>query len=483
MMIINEFKSFDSNNRDYTYKKYIDEKIVNQSVVQSLFNGAQFLNCFLEKCDFSRCDYEGVYISNTMIEKSIYRSADIKSVIWKNCKICNCIFNESYISNNIFIDCIFENCSFVNSIFMRNTIKNTIFSKCSLSQATFSLCTFNMCSFNSMSLGDCSFYKQILHLCKYNNISMNVDSLGQLFGFEAHILKDINYIFLGKEYGKARSFSFELLSDVFKQKDWLFEAVLLKYNYGQLSNFELIMEMANYFELRIEECKIIKYEELEFFIMIVEHLQSQQKLPLFPLLQTYQLLYDKLSTTHIDNDDFNIINVKSFVNKLLIIINELIENYYINSCFDDSAKFEQEITVHYDNKKAIYFHNIINDLNEILGLEIKEPARLVEVKQGSFIEIIIASVLGISALQFFLYGVNGVLLQLIDLKAKWKTLKAKNPPSYIMSLTREGKQVQPEAFNIIMNKLKDENLQKALLQYARQLKDTEFISKENEDNN
>jgi len=59
----------------------------------------------------------------------------------------------------------------------------------------------------------------------------------------------------------------------------------------------------------------------------------------------------------------------------------------------------------------------------------------------------------------FLYGINGVLLQLIDLKAKWKVLKAKNLPNYIMSLTRKGKQLQPEACCIIMNSLKDKDIQ------------------------
>lgn len=476
-----QLKRFNSNNRDYTYKKYENEKFVDQSVVQSLFNGSQFMNCDIERCDFSRCDYEGMNITNTSIKNSNYKNADIKSVVWKDCIITNCIFDEAYISNNIFINCVFNHCSFENSVFLRNTVNNTQFNKCIITQSTFSLSSFNKCIFNSMSLGDCSFYKQILNSCEYNKVSMNIDSLGQVYGLNQKIMENMTYIFLGKEYGSIKEFSIERLINAFECKEWLFEEIFLKYNYGQLSNYELITSISNYFLLRIGEEKIIKQDELDFCIMVIEFLKDSENLPLFALIYSYQILYEKINMLQSKINDLNFVNVKAFMSQLLIVINEMLDKYYSCVNIKDSMEAEHIISLHYENSDIIYFHNIINELDKTLNLNIHTPAKLIEVKQGTYIEIILAAVLGITALQFFLYGINGVLLQLIDLKAKWKVLKAKNSPNYIMSLTRKGKQLQPEACGIIMNSLKDRDIQKMFVQYAAKLKDTKFISDDIED--
>lgn len=475
-METNQLMAFDSNNRDYSYKKYENEFFKGQSAVQSLFNGSQFLNCQIENCNFSRCDYEGMNMINNSIKNSNYKSADIKSVVWKDCVINNCVFDEAYITNNIFINCIFHNCSFANSVFLRNTVKNTEFNKCIITQSTFSLSTFTNCNFSSMSLGDCSFYKQVMNSCSYYDVSMNIDSIGQVFGINQEIIKNVTYIFLGKEYGNIKEFGIERLIDAFRQKEWVYEEILLKHNCGKTSNYELITEITDYFSRQISEKKIIKQDEFEFFIMILELLKHSEKLPLFALIYSYQKLYENINKLQYKLNDLTLVNVKSFMNQIIILINEMLEEYYRFAALDKTTEPTHTIAIHYESKEIIYFNTIINELNKIFNLGIHDSAKLVEIKNGTYIEIIVATVLGITALQFFLYGVNGVLLQLIDLKAKWKVLTSKNPPRYIMSLTREGKQIQPEACGIILNSIKDKNLNSTFIQYASKLKDTEFVS-------
>jgi len=70
----------------------------------------------------------------------------------------------------------------------------------------------------------------------------------------------------------------ERLINVFKCKKWLFEEIFLKYNCGQLSNYELITNIASYFSLRIGEEKIIKQDEFDFCIMVIEFLKTSEKL-------------------------------------------------------------------------------------------------------------------------------------------------------------------------------------------------------------
>ena len=101
-----------------------------------------------------------------------------------------------------------------------------------------------------------------------------------------------------------------------------------------------------------------------------------------------------------------------------------------------------------------------------------------EVRQGSFIEILTTTVMGVVALQFILYGINGILLQLIDLKSKLKALIAKNPPKYISSLTAHGKQLHPDSmFKIIKNFTPEKA--RLLMDYAKILNNTDFKDETN----
>lgn len=476
----NQLIVFNSNNRDYTYKKYENNTFKGQSAVQSLFNGSQFINCRIENCDFSRCDYEGMNIIGNYIDSSNYRNADIKSVIWKDCIINNCVFDDAYITNNIFINCIFNNCSFFNSVFLRNTVNKTEFNKCVITQSTFSLSVFTKCTFNTMSLGDCSFYKHVMDSCNYYDVSMNIDSTGQIFGLDQKTIKSITYIFLGKEYGNIKDYGIERLINVFKQREWLFDEIILRYNCNLISNYELIVQIANYFSQRIFDDKIIKQDEFEFFILILESLKHSKKLPLFALIYMYQNLYEGIINVRNNVNKLNNINVKVFMNQIIIIINEMLEEYYQFAAIETTIE-ATTIALHYESNEIIYFNIIINELNNLFNLGIQTPAKLVEIKKGTYIEIIAASILGIAALQFFLYGINGVLLQLIDLKSKWKVLTSKKTPSYIMSLTKEGKQIQPQACQIILNCIKEKNLNSTLIHYASKLRGIKFIS-ENAEN-
>ena len=462
---------FEGNNRDYTYRNYENTVFINQSTIQSLFNGSQFHNCSIETCDFSQCDYEGMNIVKTTFYNSSYKNADIKTVIWESCIFKDCIFDDAYISSNIFTNCKFDNCSFVNSAFINNKLYNCNFCNCNLFQSIFSLCVFNECHFIKMCLGNSSFYKQILHKCKYDEVSLNIDSLGQVYGLKQADIKNISYVFLGKEYGSIHDFGSERLIDVFKHKGWLFEEIILKYNCGKISNYEMIIGITDYFIKQIETERIIRKDEFDFSILIVNFLKNKNKLPLFALIYSYQYLYDKL-TSNVDINSLNAINLKAFMNQIIIVINEMLEEYYSYAILGDTEETtESTITLHYKNCTSINFHNIINKLNYTFNLGINSPAKLIEIRKGSFIEIILSGIIGIAALQFFLYGVNGVLLQLIDLKAKIKVLKAKNPPKQIMKLTYEGK---PEAYNIILKNMQNEQAKELCLTYANILKDTDF---------
>ena len=48
-----------------------------------------------------------------------------------------------------------------------------------------------------------------------------------------------------------------------------------------------------------------------------------------------------------------------------------------------------------------------------------------------------------------IYGINGILIQAIQLKSNIKLLKSKKPPKKILDLSKKGQQIQPDFIDLI----------------------------------
>ena len=230
---------FNSDQKAYTYIKYDSLVIQEQSAIQSLFNGASFFNCEISDCNFSRSDFEGMIASKNVFTNINYSNADIKSVCWNNCKFISCNFNDAFLDGNQFINCSFIDCSFLRSVCENNTFKFCSFNSTNFSVSTTTLNEFYNTDFCDTDLGDCSFYKNILFQCHYKNVAINIDSLGQIFGLQETDLKGFSYIFLGKAFGKFSEPNYAKLKEIFINKQWYYEAILLDHNTNKSSNYEL----------------------------------------------------------------------------------------------------------------------------------------------------------------------------------------------------------------------------------------------------
>ena len=443
-------KIFESNQKEFTYKKYESKHIENQQVIQSIFNGSVFIDCEINNCDFSRCDFEGVKFSKTTICCSVFNNADIKSVYWNNCTFKQCDFSDSYIERNDFSNCTFDNCVFSKAAVLNNEFKYNDFIKSNLEKSMFTLNVFINSSFNKMNLGNCSFYKQIMYKCQYYDIVINADSLGQIYGLNQKDIESFNYIFLGKPLGYLDKNNYKQLIKSFEDKQWNFQKLFLECNINSTNNFELIINIAKHFCNNINNRLILNSDELQFFYLLIEFLFEHQQLPLFALIYAYKQLLDSLSDLNLNKIQYKC--AKELIIKIQYKIHEMIEQFYSEVKYLDSNEYI-EICIRYECESTyiINFAELINEFNKIIGIKNYHPAKLLKTENGSIIEIIGCTLLSVFSLQFALYGINGILIQALQLKSNIKLLKSKNSPKNILDLSKKGQQIRPDFIDVINN--------------------------------
>lgn len=445
---------FNSNQKDYTFNDYNNLKLYKQSAIQCLFNGSRFNNCLFDECNFSRSDFEGTLNSKIIIKNTKYQNADIKSNVWRNCTFINCDFSNAYLSDNEYINCLFENCSFCGGVALKNQFKECAFKSSDFSGSSFTKNIFSFTSFTKTSLGNCSFYKQILHNCSYADVSMNVDSLGQIFGLNKETVESITYIFLGKPLGAITNENVSELIDAFRKKNWFYEIINLKTNLGLLSNYEYINSIAEFLVDKVKSNCILNADEVDFFVMVMNYLYDNESLPLFSSVYSYNLLRDTINELR---DKSNIIKLKEIIINLQFNINNMTSKLVLSYekevlSFDNNSIID--IMLHYENPTIIDFSKLINLYVSIFRLSEKDEATLRTVKQGTYIEYIATTVLGVFALKAILYGIKGILLEVVDIKNGIKQLsdsKVHNPEIIIKESENKRNIIFKNIDNLIKN--------------------------------
>ena len=301
-----------------------------------------------------------------------------------------------------------------------------------------------------MSLGNCSFYKQIMYKCQYSDIEMNADSLGQIYGLTQKDVENLHYVFLGKHLGKLDKNNYQNLIESFEKKQWTFQKKFLEHNINSISTFDLIINIANHFCNCVNNSLILNSDDLKFFYIVIDFLFEHQQLPLLAIIYTYQQLLNSLSV--LNSNDFNYKCAKELLIKIQYKIHEMIEHFYSEvKYFNSNEHIEICIRYECENNCIINFAELINEFNKIIGIKNNNPATLLKTENGSIIEFVGCTLLGIFSFQFALYGLNGILVQALQLKSNIKLLKSKNPPKNILDLSKKGQQIQPFFIDVINN--------------------------------
>lgn len=466
-------------NKEYTFEKYTDAVFQEQTSIQSLFNGSILKNCEMNNSDFSKSDFEGTIWTNVLVDKCIFKSCDIKSSIIVNCKFINCDFSLSIVNDTTFRNCIFKDCLFTEAIMNQNTFTDCSIISVILDTATIALSKFENCNIQSSVLGNCSFYDHIMAKCNFREVTINIDSIGRIYGLTMEDLQKFKYIFLGTTYGFAPDRFFDQIDKVFASKEWRLQKSIYLFNIGKLNAYDFIISIFNDILFYIENNIIVRHDELVFVINILKQLKTENHLPLFALYQGIELLnygIELLGDTKYYNKTENFYEL---YNGCFLIFNDLLfkfsqENENLLSL--NSEKTHYILEIHYDGDNVINFDEVLNKFLEYNGYDESYYSQLLKIKKGSIVEVISVVLISVFALQLLLYGINGVLLQIADMTTKVQVIKNKRYKKNLLENSIKGKQIQPEIIKNSLDLLKNKEFNKTLGSLAASLDNTKIIS-------
>lgn len=466
-------------NKEYTFAKYTNTVFQEQTSIQSLFNGSILKNCEIYHSNFSKSDFEGTIWTNVFVDDCIFKSCDIKSSIIMNCKFIKCDFSFSIVNDTTFKNCFFENCCFTEAIMSRNTFTDCSLNGVIFDTATITLSKFENCSIKSSVIGNCSFYDHIMVKCNFQEITINIDSIGRIYGLTMEDLKKFRYIFLGKTFGFATDNFFAQIDKIFASKEWRLQKTIYLFNTGKINSYDFITSIFEDMLFYIKNNIIVKHDELVFVLDILKQLKVENHLPLFALYQGIEILncgIELLGNTKYYN---KIENFYELYNGCFLIFNDLLlqfsqENENLLSL--NSEKKHYILEIHYDGNNVINFDEVLNKFLKYNGYDESYYSKLLKIKKGSIIEVLSVTIISVFALQLLLYGINGVLLQIADLTTKIQVIKSKKYKKSLLENSIAGKQIQPEMIKNSFDLLKNKEFNKTLSSLATSLDTTKIIS-------
>lgn len=176
---------------------------------------------------------------------------------------------------------------------------------------------------------------------------------------------------------------------------------------------------------KVKSNSILNVDEIDFFIMVMDYLYENESLPLFSVVYSYKLLCDSVNKLHGKSNNIKlreiIVNLQFNINNMTSKLISSYEKETLTVTNNDII----EIMLHYESPDIIDFAKLINLCVAKFGLSKNNEATLQSVKRGTYVEFIATSILGVFALKAIMYGIKGILLEVIDIKNGVKQLSTK----------------------------------------------------------
>jgi len=462
---------------DYTFRKFDGITAKDQSATQSLFNGSTITHSNFTEMDLSRCDIEGTIIQDTRFTAVNFTTADFRSDRIGKTIFNSCNFSDTFILNSTFSKCEFLDCLFTSAIMNNCDFTDCSFTNCKTTKGTFTFIEFTNTRLRNMSWGDCSFYKNIIDECDFDNVWLNVDSLGQLCGLDKVIIDNLNYIFLGKKLGKMTEALYARLPEIYKNRGWNFDCIFLRYNMGELSTYEMVLAIHNHFIDTLISNRLVKKDDLHFCTQVLNKLRMKKRLPLFALIESIDSLNRNIKEFMSSHSKLDVEDIRNYMFNLAQMAQEMLHDFINQSATEYYSSAERvQIRIRYESPTCVDWVKIINDAFRENKRFLPEEATLLRIEQGSIVEVALITLASVFGLQFLLYGVNGVILQLLDLRAGIKTLVRKETPQSYIDRVLEGEQIHPPIYKDMMEIIKSGNLSGEMLKLAAKTRDTFAIT-------
>ena len=391
---------------DFNNSSLVEFVVEGGDFYQSLFTGALIERCKFDQTQFSRSDFAATTIVNCHFKKCDFSPMGMRSTRFINCRFDACDLSQTGMMENAFDECWFENCTFESSRKRNNTFDDCTFISCNWSKCSTVLNDYLRCYFQNISFGDCTFLYCIAMDCTFVNIAVNIESVGYIYGLSIDDVRGFDYIYLGDNVA-TRPTPEELLN-LHRERGWhlglaFFEVMLDEKN--------LIYALRNYHQailLDFSSSNRLEVDEVEFFIKFLRILLSIDALPGIILYEAVAN-FAKLRGTAEKMIDARSRQIQNAIVQHTNSANLMWIEFLDRSCdclFDDEKDNDVDIRLEFifSKRPITEFEPLLTEMFRAAGM--KEP-RLVEQRDGSYVECYIMTILGLKALLLLLKLLNG----------------------------------------------------------------------------
>jgi uncharacterized protein YjbI with pentapeptide repeats len=443
-------------------------------------------------CDIVRKEFNGLHLSGCSLENSYFRDSyfketnfknanmdytDFENVIFDGCTFDSCTFGSD-IRSSVFLNCTFINSNIDESFIDGCTFKDSIIKNSTIDVTSITNCTFDYCLLENMYLKTASLYHTIFRNCRwveldwsfvtifyivlinciFKDVTLALPTLDYIFGLREENFKGINLkkyrrkevkslkkpLEAWKKYENMRSKNLSILTKGFciKEKSMIFVFKSFLLNLPKKRN----------------SCPYIGRDEILFLQNVLTTLEEERDLSVFALILIIEWAFETLNQINLKGDSADVLYIQPTLIQLYTRLHQIFQEklYFFENqrLFFEQFSADQEVIAKFvfHDRPRLSVSKVLNELADISGLEISAKTQFISSKEGSYVEIVKTTLFTLFAIQTFLYLLNGIVIKLTELKARYKILKQKELPKHFHDLSITGKQpVSPALQKILKN--------------------------------
>jgi hypothetical protein len=288
-------------------------------------------------------------------------------------------------------------------------------------------------------------------------VTINVESVGTVFGITREDLVQLRFVHLGQEALPSEADDLAaLLASTYEAQRWALSLAITRLNFRLTSSAFAIAEYFKDIEAQMQAGRRLRYEEIAFLLDVFAVQLEGDRLPLVSLQQ----LGNVLQRAHVPSDGVTA-DTRLTAETLGVLTAKT--SALAQATLDRLAGAVGALNVEDERLVSIeccYAEAPRVDVPSLLAratlaaeLPLKHPPTRIAVRQGSYIEIIQASLATAFAFQILFYALNGVLIQLIEMKERIRVLRQQRAPRKFELLARTDQQTLPAALRQPVRKL------------------------------
>lgn len=423
-----------SQRTDLTYRRISGLSVSGADVYQSLFTGALIRDCVFTKVLFNRSDLDGMRAENSTFVECDFTSCDIRSSIFTRCRFQSCVFDSTFIDDCEFQVCELTDCSFNGASLTACRFQESSLSACVISRATFLHNKLYGSAVSDMVLADCTLLYVILRDCSLTRVSISAESVGAIFGLTREQLSQAEILHLGeKETPPPDADIIMLLSEEYWRRKWFIGHLVLAVNFELTSAVNAFNSYLSVAYRRFSELGFVKGDELEFLGDLLQELALLDRLPLLTALNVLEwctALENVIRQNNRDLPESSADSLRVLASRVTLLTNRLLDKLDRELQALEAGDVGGTLCVRatFREKPALSLPEVLNSVGAASTLDVGQNSYLVRSEGGSYVEIVFTTLGAVIALQVFLYLLNGCVIQLTELKHRFKVLARKNAP-------------------------------------------------------